>query len=130
MQSAQDDGNAHAALTLAAVAAAFFAISLSPDIERITSPHIWGLQVVLRKTYSVLAFAVVAFLLARLRRSTIADVFPVALMLALYSVAIEAAQALLGSREGSYWNVVDVLCGFLGGMLGGMLRALLHVRRL
>lgn len=129
MQSAQDGANRHAALALAAVAAAFFAISLSPDIERITSPHIWGLQVVLRKTYSVGAFAIVAFLLARLRRSSVADVFPVALMLALYSLAIEAGQALLGSREGMYWNVVDVLCGFLGGMLGGAVHALFHRQR-
>jgi glycopeptide antibiotics resistance protein len=95
-----------------------FFVSLSPDIERATSPHIFGLQVILRKSYSIVAFGVVGFLLAQVRRSRFNDIFPVALLLALYSTAIELTQFALGSQEGTYWNFVDILCGFLGGYLG------------
>ena len=107
-----------------AASAGFFLISLSGDVERATSPNIWGLQVVLRKSYSIVAFAIVGFLLARIRKSEMPDVFPVALMIAGYSAAIEVAQRLLGSHEGLYWNVIDTLCGFIGGFLGAALSLL------
>lgn len=118
---------AHAWLVVAA--ALLFAISLNPDIERATSPHIFGLQVILRKTYSVVAFGLVGFLLAEVRRSRFYDVFPVALLIALYSATIELTQFALGSHEGLYWNVVDVLCGFLGGYFGAALYVVVATRQ-
>lgn len=112
-----------------AAAIVFFIVSLSGDLERATSPNIFGLHVVLRKIYSIIAFAIVAWLLARVRRSTTADIFPCALLTALYSAGIEAAQKALGSHEGYYWNVVDILCGFIGGYAGTAFYALSAMRK-
>lgn len=110
-------------------ALALFGASLSPDIERATSPHILGLNVVLRKAYSVVAFAIVGFLLARVRNTNRQDVLAVALLIALYSLAIELTQYALGSAEGFYWNLIDVFCGFVGGYTGGAICVLTNRRK-
>jgi peptidoglycan/LPS O-acetylase OafA/YrhL len=114
---------------LYACAVALFAISLNPDVERATSPHIWGLNVVLRKIYSIVAFAIVGFLLARVRNTNRQDVLAVALLIALYSLAIEVTQYALGSAEGFYWNLIDVFCGFVGGYTGGAISVLTNRRK-
>lgn len=72
---------------------------------------------VLRKTYSVVAFAIVGFFVAplvRRRNRILGD----ALVVAGFSAVIEVAQALTGSQEGYAWNAFDVGCGAVGGALG------------
>ncbi len=103
---------------LFAAVVGFFLLSLSEDVDRVTAPHIFGLHVILRKGYSIIAFGIVAYLLARIRRSRFNDIFPLALVLSGYSALIEIAQYAVGSHEGLYWNLIDIECGFLGGYLG------------
>ena len=72
----------------------------------------------LRKSYSIVAFALVggAFVWASdasLRRS--------AIVVALYSGAIEIAQHFSYGREPFLWNVIDVICGGIGGALGALI---------
>ena len=77
----------------------------------------------LRKGYSLGAFTVAGFLLARAQRSlgrtpTLAGS---ALLVALFSTGIEIAQRLAGSHETLGSNALDVLFGAAGGALGGYL---------
>ena len=104
---------------LLAAAAFFFAISLSADVERVTSPH-GSWHVILRKTYSVIAFGILGFMYARIRGGTRTGIIASAgLTLGCYSALIEVAQYLDGSKEGLLWNGIDTFCGLLGGLLGG-----------
>jgi hypothetical protein len=105
-------------LTFAAVAAGFFFIALSNEVYNLTSPPTLSWHVLLRKALSIVAFAVVggAFVWASgasLRRS--------ALVIALYSGAIEIAQHFVDGPEPYVFNAVDVLCGALGGALGALI---------
>ncbi len=106
-------------LSAAAAAAAFFALALSNAIYEATSPWSPGWHVVLRKTYSIAAFAVVGYLLRRAlnERGHPAGIGICSASVAVYSAAIEVGQALIGSREGLLWNALDVACGALGGVL-------------
>lgn len=103
----------------AVVAAVVFALGLSNAVYEATSP--WGSpwHVLLRKSYSVAAFALVAYLYRRaLREHRRNDAFPTCIWaLAGYSAAIELGQALVGSHEGLAWNAIDVGCGALGGLI-------------
>jgi Na+/proline symporter len=101
------------------VAAALFAVALSNAVYDTTSPAWLGWHVLLRKVYSVAAFAVVGYLLRRAlnERGRHAVVLPCILGLTAYSAAIEVGQALVGSHEGLLWNAVDTACGTLGGTL-------------
>jgi hypothetical protein len=78
------------------------------------------LTVVLRKAYSVLAFAVLgyAFNFAATRSWRPLRVLEGALLVSAASALIEIAQDLHGSQEGFAWNAGDVLLGALGGALG------------
>lgn len=126
----------------------FFALAVVPGVYEETSPHLsesvlrdhgtalgdHGLRrevhflgstfklsfhVVVRKLYSIVAFAVIALVLqratgwrGRYRLRTIA-------LLALYSAAIEVTQLYAtDGKEGLGWNLIDVACGALGGWLG------------
>jgi hypothetical protein len=127
-----------AKITLAlAVAAGFFVLALSGEAYHETSPAhvaatIFGsgagrlgdplgisLHVVLRKLYSVAAFALVGFTadlaLPPGRRSA----RRMALLVGAYSAAIEYAQYLRGSEEGRWWNAIDIACGAIGGWIAG-----------
>jgi NADPH-dependent 2,4-dienoyl-CoA reductase/sulfur reductase-like enzyme len=114
-------------LLAAAAAVVFFAISLDRDIY---APGAWELHTtaqeydlnsfrILRKFYSVVAFAIVGFFAAarfeprtRLRGSV--------LVVAGFSTAIEIAQYATGTREGLHSNAFDIGCGALGGLLGAL----------
>ncbi|MGP6156227.1 MAG: hypothetical protein ACLPYS_01595 [Vulcanimicrobiaceae bacterium] len=77
-------------------------------------------QRVLRKVYSVVAFAIVGFLVAPFappeRRALTCTA-----LLAAYSLVIEVAQKLvLQSPEGLLSNAFDIGCGALGGWLGAL----------
>lgn len=112
-----------------------FLLALNSDIYKSTSPpnlaeHVFGeaaarsgrpfgisLHIVLRKLYSIGAFALVGWTalqaLPRRRRS----LARMTLLVAIYSAAIELAQWRGGSTEGWAMNALDVLCGALGGAL-------------
>jgi hypothetical protein len=101
------------------VGAALYAAALSQAFYELTSPSYLSWHVILRKAYSVGAFATVGYLLRRSLAEHGRDHVVVACVagLALYSGLIEAGQFLAGSREGLGWNAFDVACGALGGLI-------------
>jgi hypothetical protein len=103
----------------ALVAAVLFAAALSNVLYELTSPPTLTWHVVLRKAYSIVAFALVGYLFRRslTERGRTAVVLPCIVGVALYSALIELGQALLGSHEGRGWNAFDVACGALGGSI-------------
>lgn len=104
----------------AIVAAALLLLSLSDTVYELTSPP-GPLQILLRKTYSVGAFALVGYLYARSWQASgrVRGWLYLALSIAGYSALIEIVQAIDQSHEGLAWNAVDVACGFIGGALAG-----------
>jgi VanZ family protein len=92
-----------------------FTIALRGDVYDLTSPPQFPWHVLLRKAYSVVAFAIVGWGYANLRRGV--SWIDAALAIALYSGAIEIAQWFVGN-EPLRWNLFDVACGALGGALG------------
>ena len=85
----------------------------------LTSPPALAHHVVLRKLYSVVAFAVVSWLarvvvaLLGLRQSPLTPM----LAGASFSGTLEISQRLGGSPENLASNLFDVACGALGGAL-------------
>jgi hypothetical protein len=100
------------------VAAVLFWAATSDVVYEATSPTELSFHIVLRKAYSIAAFALVAFIADKALGPSAKPVLRAALLVGAYSAAIEAAQAWLGSNEGLAWNVVDTLCGIVGGALG------------
>ena len=106
-------------LVAIAIPWALFVASLSSDFYNLTSPPEFGLHVVMRKIYSVGAFALVGYLIARalgecgwpLGARTVITLG------AVYSGAIEVAQYYVGSQEGIWWNLFDIGCGAVGGAI-------------
>ncbi len=72
----------------------------------------------LRKAYSIAAFALVGFSAAKALGWSARAYGRGALLVGLYSGAIEVAQAAGGAHEGLLWNALDVACGALGGTAG------------
>ena len=105
---------------LVVCAVVLYAIALSRDAYELTSPAALSWHVLLRKTYSIGAFGLLAFLLRRSRIQGSETTVPIALAIALYSTAIEIGQYLTGVREGLTSNCIDIACGFIGGVLGAI----------
>ncbi|MDQ6766496.1 MAG: hypothetical protein M3Z41_01650 [Candidatus Eremiobacteraeota bacterium] len=110
--------------TLTIFAALVFLVLASSDtVYNLTSPP-GPLQILLRKSYSIVAFAIVGYLLSQsltvshLKKSTLS----VALAIGLYSLLIEVIQTIGGSQEGLMWSGVDVAFGIVGGYLGALVR--------
>lgn len=110
--------------TIAAVlvAAALYAIALSNAAYELTSPSYLSWHVVLRKAYSIVAFALVGYLLRRAlrengREEPRATIVACVAGVAAYSAAIEVGQFFCGSHEGLGWNAIDTVCGGVGGAL-------------
>ena len=83
---------------------------------------------ILRKTYSVVAFAIVGFFIAPLLRRN-RRIRTDALIVAGFSTLIEIVQKAAGSVEGLPSNAFDIACGALGGILGAYAwNALMHRR--
>lgn len=106
-----------------AIASFFFALAVSNEVYALTSPPALSFHVVLRKCYSIGAFALVGAALAAALPARVAGrSWATALAIALYSAAIEVAQGFVNARvhaaEPLVWNVVDVACGAIGGWLG------------
>lgn len=103
------------------VALILFLMALSDDVYNLTSPP-GPFQILLRKTYSIVAFALVGWLFARAltasgKRSSI---LTVAVCIAAYSGLIEVGQQLGTSQESLGWHLFDVACGFIGGVIGSL----------
>jgi hypothetical protein len=101
-----------------AVAAVLFWAATNNAVYEVTSPGWFSWHVVLRKSYSIAAFALVGFIWDKALGPTARAGPRAALAVAAYSAAIEIAQAVRGSQEGIAWNAADVLCGAAGGWLG------------
>jgi hypothetical protein len=104
--------------TLTVLAVAFFLIAINGDIYNLTSPPAFTWHVLLRKIYSIAAFALVGgvFIWA-----SGASLRTTAIVVALYSGAIEIGQHITVGHEPLYWNVIDVFCGALGGALAAFI---------
>jgi hypothetical protein len=75
---------------------------------------------VLRKLYSIVAFAIVGFFAAAMldeRRRALGCIA----LVAGFSTIIEIVQKLTGSREGLLSNAFDIGCGAVGGLIGAAL---------
>jgi hypothetical protein len=106
-----------------AVALGLYVAALSNDFYNATSPWEFGPHVVMRKVYSVGAFALVAYLIAR-ALAQVGIVLPMRVVIAIgagYSGAIEVGQFTMGSLEGPWWNLFDVACGAVGGLIAARL---------
>lgn len=107
--------------TIAAIGLAifFYLLAIDNDVYAATSPAWLSWHVVLRKFYSIVAFALVAYLLRRAigENGGTRVVVPCIAGVACYSAAIELGQYLHGSNEGLGWNAFDALCGAVGGAI-------------
>jgi len=102
-------------IVFAVVAIGFFIIAVDNDVYNLTSPPIWSWHVLLRKSYSIVAFALVggAYIWA-----SCASWRQSAIVVALYSGVIEIGQHFLSNPyEPLSWNIFDVCCGGVGGAL-------------
>ncbi len=111
-------------IALVLVAGAFLLSALSGDIYEITSPTTLPIHTLLRKVYSIVAFAAIGYLAGRLARMRPRrEVFWIAVLAgANFSALIEIMQVFISS-ESLRWHLIDVGCGALGGALGGALAA-------
>ena len=104
------------------VAVLLFIVANSDTVYNATSPAWLDIHVLLRKTYSIVAFGVLGFLAARASHASGLRVSPLTVgwWVAIFSLSIEIAQAMTPPPEGLGWNAIDVLCGLLGGWLGAL----------
>ena len=110
------------------VAAALFWAATSNEVYDVTSPSRLSFHIVLRKTYSIVAFALVGFTADKALGPSTRAALRGALLVAAYSAAIEVVQIAHGS-ESAAWSVFDVLCGAAGGWLGVVARGIRRSRR-
>jgi len=103
-----------------AVAAVLFWAATNNEVYDLTSPPAFSWHVLARKAYSIVAFALVGFTADKALGPSARPALRAAVLVALYSAAIEVVQFLDGSQEGLGWNAVDVLCGAAGGWLGAL----------
>lgn len=101
-----------------ALATVLFFMATSDIVYELTSPPAFSWHVVLRKFYSIVAFALVGFTADRALGPAAKPALRASLLVAGYSAVIEIAQFEHGSKEGLGWNAVDVVCGAVGGWLG------------
>ena len=99
----------------------FYAIALSNEVYDVTSPKELAWHVIVRKAYSIGAFALVGFLISKARLAGVRGIGWSALFVAAFSALIEVGQDLAGSTEGLAFNVLDTVCGAIGGAIGGWL---------
>ncbi len=88
-----------------------------PHVFKVAHPPWLSLHVWLRKTYSVIAFAIVGYATHRALNPTARPALRAAILVAIYSLSIEVAQRIFVGPEPSAENLLDVACGALGGWL-------------
>ncbi|MBV9737814.1 MAG: hypothetical protein JO177_06540 [Candidatus Eremiobacteraeota bacterium] len=103
--------------------AGFLCAATAREVYQATSPHSLIAHVWFRKLYSIIAFAIVGAIAARVLR---AIPYPrrialSSIVVAGYSALIEVAQKFHGSTESWRWNLFDVGCGLIGGAIGAAL---------
>jgi hypothetical protein len=101
------------------VAIVLYVAACSDEVYDLTSPPGFEWHILLRKAYSVVAFALVGYLLRRalIENGRLRIALICVATIAAYSALIEVGQFILGSKEGLGWNAVDVACGALGGAI-------------
>ncbi|MGP6156557.1 MAG: hypothetical protein ACLPYS_03355 [Vulcanimicrobiaceae bacterium] len=107
--------------------ALFAALGISREVYHATIPRsVDPFALVLRKAYSLVAFACVGYLYAWAvgRFGRITSRLETASAIALFSGLIEVVQDARGSTEGLRWNLYDIAFGAAGGLLGAELAAL------
>jgi hypothetical protein len=101
-----------------------FAVAISNAAYEATSPSWLTFHVLLRKAYSVVAFALIGFVLSRTLHASrsLSSVLRIALAVGLYSAFIEFGQWLYsGAHETLAQQSVDVAAGLIGGAIGAAL---------
>jgi len=101
-----------------------FIAAVDNKVYEATSPTSFDYHVILRKIYSIIAFAVVGYPAARARALAGRSATPLIIgaMVAAYSAIIEVAQFGLDPPwEGFVSNLLDVAYGLAGGAFAGWL---------
>ncbi len=107
-------------------AVVLFAISISGPMYDLTSPATMPHHQLVRKTYAVLAFALLGYALERSHLRRVNGVVAAGIALALYSYAIEIAQIVIDrSTESFAEHSFDVASGLVGGALGAFIMLLM-----
>ncbi|GEM_PF-6792843 len=90
----------------------------------------WTPHDLVRKAYSLLAFAVLGFLIAKAlgRRISLSRAIAVSGCVAGFSALIEILQRLDPSHESRLSSILDVLCGAIGGAAGYAVHAFIRRR--
>lgn len=102
-------------------AVALYAIAVSGRAYDLTSPASMPYHELVRKTYAVLAFALLGFVLERSNLRRIRGVLAAGFVLAVYSYGIEIGQILIKqSTETFAQHTFDVASGLAGGALGAL----------
>ena len=100
-------------------AVVLYAVSVSGQVYDLTSPVTLPHHELYRKTYAVLAFALLGFAFERSHAGRLRGVLAAGIVVALYSYAIELGQiAIDRSTETLGEHAFDVASGLAGGALG------------
>ena len=124
------DGSAGDLVGRRAIAAAAFAVlyvvAVSGSAYRATTPSDLPHHILLRKVYALLAFALLGFLFERARVAKLRGVTAGAIVVGLYSYAIELGQiGIKHVYETFAEHGFDVWSGVAGGALGALVALLL-----
>ena len=116
--------------TLAIVAGSILCYAaVDNGVYQATTPTTMNYYVVLRKLYSVIAFALVGYFVARalIASGKAASIPVVGIIIAAYSTLIEVLQYFLDPPpEGLLSNAFDIACGLAGGALAVLVCRALH----
>jgi len=98
-----------------------YAVSQSGDAYELTSPHTLPYHEIVRKTYALLAFALLGYALERSKVPRVHGAFAAAIVLGVYSYAIELGQISFGHAQETFAeHAFDVASGVVGGALGAL----------
>ena len=100
------------------------ALAVNNGVYDLTSNPSWDYYIVLRKLYSIVAFAIVGYAVARARQTSGLSASPLVIggIIAGYSTVIEIAQYFLDPPpEGLLSNAFDVFCGLIGGIAAALI---------
>jgi hypothetical protein len=91
---------------------------LGEDAPNVPHNHWLSLHILMRKAYSIVAFAIVGFIVDKALPPVRRRALRAVALVATFSALIEVVQVREGSPEGFASNVFDVGCGAVGGWLG------------
>jgi hypothetical protein len=103
-----------------------YAVATSNQAYQLTSPTALSIHAILRKTYALLAFALLGFLLERAKVRGLRGSFAVAIAIGLYSYAIEIGQIVIDHTTETFnQHSFDVASGAVGGLMGAFVARLI-----